>query len=87
MVTSPKYITNAEGKPIEVILPLQDYRNLLEQMDILRARAVRENLLALPPEARIKLLKQQAAMVGFYEQDTAWRELDAVDDFYAYQDE
>jgi hypothetical protein len=83
MVMSPKYVTNAEGKPVEVILSLEDYQTLLEQMEILRTRALRKQLLALAPEARVTILKKQAeGMAEFYEQDSAWRELATLDDFY-----
>jgi hypothetical protein len=85
MSLNPKYITNHKGERTEVILPVQEYEHLLEEMQILRARANRKDLLALSLDERDRILRQQAEeMIEFYRKDTKWRELDQIDDLYEY---
>ncbi len=86
MASGLKYVTNQEGKRTEVILPVQEYEQMLEEMNILRTRASRKDLLSLSPKERHLILKRQSEeMVEFYQKDTEWRELDQIDDFHEYE--
>jgi hypothetical protein len=87
MSISLKYITDTHGERTEVILPVQEYEQMLEEMQILRARAMRKDLLSLSPTEREDILKQQTnGMVDFYQTDTEWRELDQVNDIHDYDE-
>jgi hypothetical protein len=39
----PEYVTNSEGRKTAVILPIEDYEELLEDLDDLAVAAARKN--------------------------------------------
>ncbi len=55
MNAQPQYITNAEGKKISVILPLEYYQELLDDLEDLAAIAERKD----EPTASWSLVKQE----------------------------
>jgi hypothetical protein len=58
-----QYLTNGKGKKTAVVLPLQDYEKLLEDMDDLAVMAERRDEPTIPHEEFKKGLKRPAATV------------------------
>lgn len=56
MKNQPQYTTNADGKKISVILPLDDYEELLEDLEDLAAIAERKDEPSTGFDAAIKAL-------------------------------
>jgi hypothetical protein len=87
MTTSvPEYIINEQGSKVKVILPIQAYQDMLQELLILKARqGDRDALLTLNPETRDQLLAEQAdKILEHYQTDPEWRELQTYD---VYDDE
>jgi PHD/YefM family antitoxin component YafN of YafNO toxin-antitoxin module len=88
MVLSLEYLTNEKGERTKVVLPVEEYQRMLEEVSILRMRTTRRELLALSPEERKSLLEKQAeGMAEFYKNDEERREWEAIDDFHDYDNE
>jgi hypothetical protein len=77
----PEYVVNEKGSKVRVILPIQTYQDMLQEILILKARqGDRDALLALSPEIRDHLLAEQATkMLEHYQTDPEWRELQTHD--------
>jgi hypothetical protein len=87
MTTSvPEYIINEQGSKVKVILPIQAYQDMLQELLILKARqGNRDALLTLNPETRDQLLAEQAdKILEHYQTDSEWRELQT---YAVYDDE
>ena len=54
MNAQPQFITNAEGEKISVILPLEDYQELLDDLEDLAAIAERKDEATIPFDAALK---------------------------------
>jgi hypothetical protein len=88
MVLTLEYLTNEKGERTKVVLPVEEYQRMLEEVSILRMRTDRRELLALSPEERSRLLEKQAeGMAEFYQNDEERREWEAIDDFHDYDNE
>jgi hypothetical protein len=88
MVLTLEYLTNEKGERTKVVLPVEEYQRMLEEVSILRMRTARRELLALSPEERSRLLEKQAeGMAKFYQKDEERREWEAIDDFHDYDNE
>ena len=54
----PKYVTDSEGHRTEVILPIEEYNGLLEDLDDLATVAERVSELTIPHEQVVRELKE-----------------------------
>lgn len=54
----PKYITNTSGRQTAVILPIREYKKLLDDLDDLAVVAERVNEPVLPHNRVVRELKQ-----------------------------
>jgi hypothetical protein len=88
MVLTLEYLTNEKGERTKVVLPVEEYQRMLEEVSILRMRTARRELLALSPEEHSPLLEKQAeGMAEFYQNNEERREWEAIDDFHDYDNE
>jgi hypothetical protein len=88
MVLTLEYLTNEKGERTKVVLPVEEYQRILEEVSILRMRTARRELLTLSPQERSPLLEKQAeGMAEFYQNNEERREWEAIDDFHDYDNE
>jgi hypothetical protein len=78
---APEYVVNEQGNKVKIILLIQAYQDMLQELLILKARqGDKDALLSLTPEIRDQLLAEQAEkMLEHYQTDPEWRELQTYD--------
>lgn len=54
MSAQPQFITNADGEKVSVILPLEDYQELMEDLEDLAAIAERKDEATKPFEVALR---------------------------------
>jgi hypothetical protein len=78
---APEYVVNEQGSKVKVILPIETYQHMIDELLILKARqGDRDALLALTPKVRDQLLAEQAEkLLEHYQTNSEWRELQTYD--------
>ncbi len=84
---TPEYVINEQGSKVKVILPVQDYQNMLQEILVLKAKqGDRRAFLSLNPTIRNQILNDQAdKLLDHYQKDPEWREIE-THDLYEYDD-
>lgn len=58
----PQYITNHEGERVSVILPIEEYESLMEDIDDLATIAQRKTEFSVPHEEFLSELKEDGLL-------------------------
>ncbi len=54
MKTEPQFITNTDGKKVSIILPIEEYHELMEDLEDLATIAERKDEATIPFEVAMK---------------------------------
>jgi hypothetical protein len=60
----PQYVTDADGRQTAVILPIEEYQNLLEDLEDLAVVAERTAESTIPHEVVLKKLRDDNSLPG-----------------------
>ena len=71
----PQYITDEQGNRVSVVLPVAEYEELLEEIDVLAAVAERKDEQTITHESLLAALAEDWRRP---EEDEAWRHLPSV---------